>query len=69
MKKGIASMLVHPWKNKVELEQYDNKKILDTYSITGIPFFVLIAPDGKIAARGFFEAFNAAKAILRGATR
>lgn len=68
MKKGIASMLVHPWKNKVELEQYDNKKILDAYSITGIPFFVLIAPDGKIAARGFFEAFNAAKAILSGAT-
>lgn len=67
MKKGITSMLIHPWKNKVELEQYDNKEILDTYSITGIPFFILISPDGKIAARGFFEAFNAAKAILSGA--
>lgn len=66
MKKGITSMLIHPWKNKVELEQYDNKRILETYSITGVPFFVLITPDGKIAARGFFEAFNKANAILSG---
>lgn len=47
MKKGITSMLIHPWKNKVELEQYDNKDILNTYSIVGTPFFVLISPDGK----------------------
>ncbi|MEF9930810.1 MAG: hypothetical protein RR770_00705 [Bacteroidales bacterium] len=64
MKKGITSMLIHPWKNKVELEEYDNKKIIDLYSITGMPFFILINPNGKIVTRGFYEAFNEASKIL-----
>lgn len=64
MKKGITGMLIHPWKYKVELDQFDNNRILETYNITGVPFFILISPDGNIIARGFFEAFNQANAIL-----
>lgn len=69
MKKGITSMLVHPWKYKVNLEEGKNRDIVTTYNVTGIPFFILISPDGKIVARGFFEAFNKANAVLNALSR
>lgn len=69
MKKGITSMLVHPWKYKVNLEDEKNRDIITTYNVTGIPFFILISPDGKIVARGFFEAFNKANATLNSLSR
>ena len=61
----LADMLQHPW-TEVELNtQYpDNQSITETYQITARPFFILITPEGTIAARGLQSAFNKAKKIL-----
>lgn len=64
----LAAMLQHPWTD-VELgdPHPENCSISDTYQITAWPFFILITPDGHIAARGLQSAFQKAQKILESA--
>jgi len=65
MRSVLAGMLAHGWPEvEVETDRPENGRILADYAINGWPTFVLIAPDGTIAARGFAEAFFSAKKIL-----
>lgn len=65
MRSVLAGMLAHGWPEvEVETGRPENGRILTDYAIEGWPTFVLIAPDGKIAARGFAKAFFSAKKIL-----
>lgn len=65
MRSVLAGMLAHGWPEvEVETGRPENGRILADYAIEGWPTFVLIAPDGTIAARGFAEAFFRAKKIL-----
>ena len=58
-------MLEHGWTEvEVETDCPENKALLESYKCSGWPFFVLIGPDGTIRARGFSEAFFAARGIL-----
>ena len=64
----LAGMLAHGWPEiEVETDRPENGRMLERYAIEGWPAFVLIAPDGTIAARGYTEAFFSAKEILAGA--
>ena len=61
----LAGMLEHGWTEvEVETDCPENKALLESYKCSGWPFFVLIGPDGTIRARGFSEAFFAARGIL-----
>ena len=68
MRSALAGMLAHGWPEiEVETDRPENGRMLERYAIEGWPAFVLIAPDGTIAARGYTEAFFSAKEILAGA--
>lgn len=61
----LEGMLEHGWTEvEVETDCPENKALLESYKCSGWPFFVLIGPDGTIRARGFSEAFFAARGIL-----
>ena len=61
----LGNMLKHKWKEvELETEYPENKKMSETYRISGWPFFVFIGPDGTLLARNFTEAFYEAKQIL-----
>ena len=65
MRPVLAGMLVHDWPEvELETDRPENGRILESYAIKGWPTFVLIAPDGTIAARGFTDAFFKAKKSL-----
>ena len=65
MRTTLAGMLQHPWTEvEVETDHPDNKSLMESFFFTGWPFFILIGPDGTIQARGFFDAFEAAQAVL-----
>ena len=65
MRTALAGMLQHPWTEvEVETDHPDNKSLMESFFFTGWPFFILIGPDGTIQARGFFDAFEAAQAVL-----
>ena len=67
MRSALAGMLAHGWPEiEVETDRPENGRMLERYAIEGWPAFVLIAPDGTIAARGYTEAFFKAKEILAG---
>ena len=67
MRSALAGMLAHGWPEiEVETGRPENGRRLERYAIEGWPAFVLIAPDGMIAARGYTEAFFKAKEILAG---
>ena len=58
MRSALAGMLAHGWPEiEVEIDRPENGRMLERYAIEGWPAFVLIAPDGTIAARGYTEAF------------
>ena len=62
LKPVFKNMLAHPW---FDAEKVDgNEKIEKDYAFAGLPFFVLISPDGKILIRDFTKAFYAAKEKL-----
>ncbi len=61
----LADMLQHPWPEvEVETDSPTNKLLMETYRFSGWPFFVLIAPDGTIRARGFIDAFRTSQKVL-----
>ena len=61
----LGNMLKHKWTEvELETEYPENKKMSETYRISGWPFFVFIGPDGTLLARNFTEAFYEAKQIL-----
>ena len=65
---ALAGMLAHGWPEiEVETDRPENGRMLERYVIEGWPAFVLIAPDGTIAARGYTEAFFKAKELLESA--
>lgn len=64
VKKIMTDMTSHQWPHEAETTQIDNKYINDLYNIQGLPFFIFISPDGKILARGYWEAFHAAQAAF-----
>lgn len=52
----LNGMLNHPYADyNLNIEQ---NNIDDIYRFAGLPFFVLISPDGKISERGFSDVFN-----------
>lgn len=62
LKPVLENMLAHPW---FDAEKVDgNEKIEKDYAFAGLPFFVLISPDGKIIVRDFTKAFYTAKEKL-----
>ncbi len=62
LKPVLENMLAHPW---FDAEKIDgNEKIEKDYAFAGLPFFVLISPDGKILVRDFTKAFYEAKEKL-----
>lgn len=65
LKAVLEGMLDHPWP-EAELDTGfpENRQTHDTLGISGLPFFVLIGPDGTILARDFFEAFDRTCGIL-----
>lgn len=63
-KKVMTGMTNHPWKHEAEIETGANKQIESQYNIQGLPFFIVISPEGKILARGYHEAFQEAKKII-----
>ena len=61
----LENMLKHKWTEvELETEYPENKKMSETYRISGWPFFVFIGPDGTLLARNFTEAFYETKQIL-----
>lgn len=65
---ALAGMLAHGWtKVEVETDRPENGRMLERYAVEGWPTFVLIAPDGTIAARRYAEAFFSAKELSEGA--
>ncbi len=59
LKPVLENMLAHPW---FDAEKVDgNDKIEKDYAFAGLPYFVLISPDGKILVRDFTKAFYAVK--------
>lgn len=66
IKDVMRGMLSHPWKNEVEIPQYDNSVFENRYYALGLPFFIFISPDGKIISRAVgMNAFQAAKDTLK----
>lgn len=62
LKPVLENMLAHPW---FDAEKTDgNEKIEKDYAFAGLPFFVLISPEGKILVRDFTKAFYTAKEKL-----
>ena len=62
----LGNMLKHKWTEvELETEYPENKKMSETYRISGWPFFILIDPDGTLLARNFTEAFSEAQKILK----
>lgn len=61
----LGEMLRHTW-TEVELEtgHPENRSLSEAYDIKGLPFFVLLGPNGTIRTRGFSEAFYKAREIL-----
>ena len=61
----LGGMLEHGWTEaELETDQPGNKAVMNAFSISGWPFFVLIGPDGTILARDFTEGFYEARTIL-----
>ena len=57
LKPVFESMLVHPWPDS-ETSLGDNGQIMRDYDIAGLPYFVFISPDGKIIAKGYYDALT-----------
>ena len=65
VKEMITELLNHPWPVDAEVAEANNKALIDSYFLQGLPYFVFISPDGKILARSIGNpAFNAASAEL-----
>jgi hypothetical protein len=65
VKDMITELLNHPWPVDAEVAEANNKALIDSYFLQGLPYFVFISPDGKILARSIGNAaFNAASAEL-----
>ena len=63
LKERTGEMLMHPYPD-YDLTQEGND-IDKRYLFGGLPFFVLISPQGTILARGFHEALEEAHALVR----
>ncbi len=63
LKPAFESMVAHPWMD-VESGTGENGRIGELYAFGGMPYFVLISPDGKIISRGFHETFYETKKIF-----
>lgn len=64
-KKAITNMTNHPWKYEAETKTDKNAGFIDNYNVNGLPYFVVISPDGKIVSRGFHEAFLEAQKLIK----
>lgn len=62
--KLVLESLMSQRMTTVDTSKELNKSIEESYLPAGMPFFILISPDGTILARGFREAYNAAVKIL-----
>lgn len=61
----FGRMIGHAWPEaELETDCPGNKSIVDTYHISGWPFFILIGPDGTLLARNFTQAFYESSEIL-----
>lgn len=61
----LGRMLEHGWTEaELETDHPENSSFMETYAISGWPFFVFIGPDGRILARGYWEGFEEARTIL-----
>lgn len=58
LKKILNGFLSHPYPD-FDLQK-QSEDISKTYFFGGLPYFVLISPDGKMIERGFVETFDAA---------
>ncbi|MDL2208780.1 redoxin domain-containing protein [Parabacteroides sp. OttesenSCG-928-O15] len=65
LKPVFENMAAHPWP-EVELKG-DNHQITVDFAFAGLPYFVLLSPEGKILARDFHEAYGKAKEIISAA--
>jgi len=65
VKEMITELLNHPWPVDAEVAEANNRALIDSYFLQGLPYFVFISPDGKILARSIGNpAFNAASEEL-----
>ncbi|MDH6313850.1 hypothetical protein M2137_002641 [Parabacteroides sp. PFB2-10] len=65
LKPVLENMVAHPWP-EVELKG-DNHQITVDFAFAGLPYFVLLSPEGKILVRNFSEAYYEAKKIISAA--
>lgn len=65
-KKIMTDMTSHPWRHEACTDIGDNGALKKLYNIQGLPFFIVISPEGKMVSRGFFEAFNEAEKVITG---
>lgn len=63
LKECLSGMLAHPFAD-YDLNRGENKKLSEVFAFGGLPYFVLIDPEGNIAGRGFFEVFFEAQKML-----
>lgn len=63
LKSVLKNMLAHPW---IDIDLVANNYTLHKdYGFAGLPYFVIISPDGKIIDRAFQKAFYTAKKELQ----
>lgn len=66
MRSALAGMLAHGWPEiEVETDRPENGRMLERYAIEGWPAFVLIAPDGTIAAADIRRRFSRRRRFWR----
>lgn len=63
IKANTDGMLAHPFAD-YDLNRGENGKIATVFAFGGLPYFVLLDPEGKIVGRGFHELFFEAQKIL-----
>ena len=55
----MEGMLSHPWEHDVDASKRDqSREFNDLFQMTGLPFTVLISPDGEILVRSHWDAFH-----------
>ncbi len=61
---SMKSMTNHPWSWDVNAQDGDNSTVKKLYQFGGLPYFIFISPEGKMLARGYFDAYDVAKKTL-----
>lgn len=58
LKTVLNGMTNHPWQHEFQSTETGNEAFGDMYNIQGLPFFVIISPEGNMVATGFSEVFH-----------